>query len=213
MAVLSRSGGTVHLMVKSLLCSDVAVLSNLSSLHSEYLAVKCHSFHLPWEFTTIIMIVLYVPLQAGVLLALEELYIVGRKHQMAYPGTGQQLWLQHPSLKDSPTNYQQHVSCSMRIKSFQLLFNYHCLLIYPSFWKIRRLGCASFYTWATNEERSSAERIVQSWTGEVEKQLIDYLASVDWPMFNDLIMDLNEYVMVATDFIMYGGVCFLLSVP
>lgn len=86
-------------------------------------------------------------------------------------------------------------------------------MIYPSFWKIRRLGCASFYTWATNEERSSAERIVQSWTGEVEKQLIDYLASVDWPMFNDLIMDLNEYVMVATDFIMYDGVSFLLSVP
>lgn len=65
-------------------CSDIMVLSNSCSLQQELLAVKCHPFYLLRELASIIMTAVYIPSQANMYLALDELHEVGNKHSMPF---------------------------------------------------------------------------------------------------------------------------------
>ena len=68
----SRGGG-ISFLVNQRWCSDADVLSTSCSAEPETLTVRCRSFYLPSEFSSIILVGVYIPPQANAKTAINNL--------------------------------------------------------------------------------------------------------------------------------------------
>eukprot|EP00061_Rhincodon_typus_P013984 g40716.t1 len=92
--------------------SDVATLVTHCSPDLEYLIVKCRHYYLPREFTSAIVIAVYVPPQADVKNALGKIYTTTNAPEMKFPETlftvaGD---FNQANLKRALPKYRQHIS-------------------------------------------------------------------------------------------------------
>ncbi|XP_062918878.1 uncharacterized protein LOC134354070 [Mobula hypostoma] len=78
---LKGTGGEVWFMINSLWCTSVAMLFQSCSPDLEHLAIKCSPFYLPREFSAIILVAVYIPSQAHVEQAIDELSNVIDRHE------------------------------------------------------------------------------------------------------------------------------------
>ncbi len=69
-----RKGGGVCIYVHNNWCTATNIIGTHCSPDLEYLVVKCRPFHMPREFSSILIIAVYIPPQANAKLALEELH-------------------------------------------------------------------------------------------------------------------------------------------
>ncbi|XP_060696811.1 uncharacterized protein LOC132825498 [Hemiscyllium ocellatum] len=109
-------GGGVCLLINTSWCSDVVNLVSYCSLHLEYLMVKCCPPCLPQEFTSAIIIAVYIPPDAEVKNALHEIYITTNSLEMEYP---EALFIvigdfNQANLTNVLPKYHQHITCPTR---------------------------------------------------------------------------------------------------
>lgn len=74
-------GRGVCLLVNASWCTDVTVLANFCSPDLEHWSIWCCPFNLLREFTSIILLLVYVPQQANAKMALDDLYSVTNSHK------------------------------------------------------------------------------------------------------------------------------------
>ena len=113
----SRGGG-VAFMVNNYWCDpdNVKELSNHCSADLEYISIKCRPFFLPREFTSVILIGVYIPPQANKGLALSELHDEVNKLQTANVDAAIVVAgdFNRANLKKVLPNFYQHVTCPTR---------------------------------------------------------------------------------------------------
>ncbi|XP_038632072.1 uncharacterized protein LOC119952411 isoform X1 [Scyliorhinus canicula] len=106
-------GGGVCLLINNSWCSDVATLATHCSPDLEYLIVKCCPDHLPQEFTSVIIMAVYIPPEAEVKNALDELSTAVNKNETEYTEAffimaGD---FNQANLKSVLPKFHQHISC------------------------------------------------------------------------------------------------------
>ncbi|XP_072358730.1 uncharacterized protein [Scyliorhinus torazame] len=189
-------------------CLDVAILATYCSLDLEYLTVKCRPYYLPREFTSAIITAVYIPPQAEVRKALDELYTVINNYETEHP---EALFIMagdfnKANLKSVLPKFHQHICptrgdntldhCYSKIKgAYRSIPRTHfgksdhktALLLPADKQKPKR--------------ENPAKNVVQCWSEETEELLRDCLETVDWSIFNNSATNLNEYATTVTDFI------------
>ena len=68
-------GGGVCFLINISWCLDVATLATFCSPDLQYLMLKCHTYYFLWEFTSVILMAVYIPPHADVKIALDEIYM------------------------------------------------------------------------------------------------------------------------------------------
>ncbi|XP_072359770.1 uncharacterized protein [Scyliorhinus torazame] len=106
-------GGGVCFLINTSWCSDVATLVTHCSPDLEYLTVKCRPDHLPQEFTSAIITAVYIPPEAEVKKALDELSTAVNKNETEHP---EALFIMagdfnQANLKSVLPKFHQHISC------------------------------------------------------------------------------------------------------
>ncbi|KAK3528504.1 hypothetical protein QTP70_000580 [Hemibagrus guttatus] len=78
--------------------------------------IKCRAFYLPREFSAIVVTAAYIPLDANVKAAMEELHAAISKQQAAHPGGAiiVAVDFNHSNLRSVLPKFHQHVSCTTR---------------------------------------------------------------------------------------------------
>ncbi len=108
--------GSLCVYINKEWCNNAAVLSKHCSSLVEFMVVKCRPFYLPWEFTAIVIVAVYIPPCANAKDALRELYSAISKQQTNNPNgffiiAGD---FNHANLKTVLPKFYQHVNFATR---------------------------------------------------------------------------------------------------
>ena len=108
--------GGVCLLINTSWCSDVTTLARFCSPDLEYLTLKCCPDNLPREFTSVILTAVYIPPQADMKAALDEISTATNSLETKYP---EALLIEagdfnQANLKSVLPRYYQHVTCPTR---------------------------------------------------------------------------------------------------
>ncbi len=113
-----KTGGGLCVFVNDSRCINSTMIDKFCSLDLEYLMLRCRPFYLPREYTVVIVMAVYIPPQANVKMALEQLYDVISGQQNKHPDgvfiiAGD---FNQASLKTVFPRFYQHVKCKTRRK-------------------------------------------------------------------------------------------------
>ncbi len=105
-------GGGLCVYINKEWCNNAAVVSKHCSSLVEFMVVKCQPFHLPQEFTAIVIVAVYIPPCANAKDALRELYSTISEQQTNNPD---RLFIiagdfNHANLKTVLPKFYQHVN-------------------------------------------------------------------------------------------------------
>ena len=115
----TRRRGRIWFYINKGWCTDVTVLKKSCSPHLESLFINCRPFYSPWEFSSFILVGVYIPPQACVTEALQQLADQITDMERKHPDSllivlgdfnGANLSRQLP-------RYRQHVKCPTRDKN------------------------------------------------------------------------------------------------
>ncbi|XP_072362773.1 uncharacterized protein [Scyliorhinus torazame] len=202
-------GGGVCLLINSSWCLDVATLATYCSPDLEYLTVKCRPYYLPREFTSAIITAVYIPPQAVVRKALDELYTVINNYETEHPET---LFIvagdfNKANLKSVLPKFYQHISCPTRGDNtldhcYSKIKGAYRSIPRPHFGKSDHKTVLLLPAYRQKLKRENpAKKVVQCWSEETEELLRDCLETEDWSIFKNSATNLNECATTVTDFI------------
>ncbi len=80
-----KTGGGLCVFVNDSWCINSTMIDKFCSPDLEYLMLRCRPFYLPREYTVVIVMAIYIPPQANVKMALEQLYDVISGQQNKHP--------------------------------------------------------------------------------------------------------------------------------
>ncbi|KAL0149831.1 hypothetical protein M9458_054879 [Cirrhinus mrigala] len=109
-------GGGLCVYINKEWCNNAAVVTKNCSSLVEFMFVKCRPFYLPWEFTAIVIVAVYIPPCANAKDALRELYSAISEQQTNNPDgffiiAGD---FNHANLKSVLPKFYQHVNFATR---------------------------------------------------------------------------------------------------
>ncbi|XP_059845789.1 uncharacterized protein LOC132405071 [Hypanus sabinus] len=110
-------------------------------------------------------------------------------------------------LKKSLSNYHQQVTCNTRGNNtldhcYTTIKNAYRAIPHPHFWKSDHLAVLLLPEYRQRLKTAApAVRTKKVWTREAQERLRDCFESVDWTVFSDSSLNLDEYAVVVTNFI------------
>ncbi|KAK3563998.1 hypothetical protein QTP86_006251 [Hemibagrus guttatus] len=198
----SRGGGTCF-YINERWCTDVTVLKKMCCPDLEAFFINCKPFYSPREFSSFILVSVYIPPQAHVSSALQHLADQITHTEQQHPesviiilGDFNKANLSHELPK-----FKQHISCPTRDKNIldhcyttikdALGLSDHCLVhLLPTY----------------RPKLKSAKpvvRTVKRWTSETEQDLQACFECTDWSIIEAGATDLDELTETVTSYISF----------
>jgi len=204
-------GGGICFYINEGWCTDVTVLKESCSPHLETLLINCKPFYSPREFSSFILVGVYIPPQACVSEALQHLaeQITTMEHK--HPDSllivlGD---FNRANLSKELPKYRQHIKCSTRDKNTLD----HCYTVLKDAYRSvprAALGlsdhCLVHLLPSYRQKLKSAKPVVKTvkrWTNEAKLELQSCFASTDWSVFEAAATDLDELTDTVTSYISF----------
>ncbi|KAK3526918.1 hypothetical protein QTP86_004715 [Hemibagrus guttatus] len=206
----SRGGGTCFYINKRW-CTDVTALKKMCCPDLEAFSINCKPFYSPREFSSFILVSVYIPPQAHMSSALQHL-------ADQIPHTEQQ----HPdsviiilgdfnkaNLSHELPKFKQHISCPTRDQN---ILDHCYTTIKDAYRSVPRaaLGlsdhCLVHLLPTYRPKLKSAKpvvRTVKRWTSETEQDLQACFECTDWSIFEAGVTDLDELTETVTSYISF----------
>ncbi|KAK3508723.1 hypothetical protein QTP70_004266 [Hemibagrus guttatus] len=206
----SRGGGTCFYINKRW-CTDVTALKKMCCPDLEAFSINCKPFYSPREFSSFILVSVYIPTQAHMSSALQHL-------ADQIPHTEQQ----HPdsviiilgdfnkaNLSHELPKFKQHISCPTRDQN---ILDHCYTTIKDAYRSVPRaaLGlsdhCLVHLLPTYRPKLKSAKpvvRTVKRWTSETEQDLQACFECTDWSIFEAGVTDLDELTETVTSYISF----------
>nr|BAB83841.1 ReO_6 [Oryzias latipes] len=206
----SKGGGTCFYINEGW-CTDVTVLKKTCSPQLESFFINCRPFYSPREFSSFVLVGVYIPPQACVTEALQQLADqiteVERNHPDSLVITLGDF--NRANLKAEIPKYKQHVTCPTR--GLNILD--HCYTtITDAYHSVSRaaLGlsdhCLVYLIPTYRQKLKSAKPIVKTgkrWSDESKLQLQACFDCTDWSVFEAAASDLDELTDTVTSYISF----------
>jgi len=171
----------------------VGIIASDCSPHLEHLMIRCQPFHLPREFTAVVLTAVYIPPHADNNTALDELYGVINRTETSRPEAA---FIVAGDFNTSNTKkvlpkYYQHISRPTR-GGYTLDHVYSALrhgykaLPRPSFGKSDHISLLLLPAYKQELKRDRpVTRTIQRWREESDSALQDCFESTEWCVFED----------------------------
>ncbi|KAK3525553.1 hypothetical protein QTP86_034852, partial [Hemibagrus guttatus] len=197
---------------------DAAIqLDGLTMFHADrdaVLCIRCRPFYLPWEFTTIFIVGVYIPPSANAKEALCELYGAISKMQNTHPDG---LFIiagdfNHANLKSVPPKFHQHVDSATRgVNTMDLVYTNipgaYCAEPRPHLGYSDHISVMLIPAYRPLVRRSKPVlKLVKTWPKGAISALQNCFECTDWDIFresatNGVTTDLEEYTSSETNYI------------
>ncbi|KAK3572430.1 hypothetical protein QTP86_032650 [Hemibagrus guttatus] len=211
----SRGGGTCF-YINERWCTDVTVLKKMCCPDLEAFFINCKPFYSPREFSSFILVSVYIPPQAHVSSALQHLADEITHTEQQHPDSVIIILgdFNKANLSHELPKFKQHISCPTRDKN---ILDHCYTTIKDAYRSVPRaaLGlsdhCLVHLLPTYRPKLKSAKpvvRTVKRWTSETEQDLQACFECTDWSIFEAGATDLDELTETVTSYIsFYEDMC------
>ncbi|KAK3526544.1 hypothetical protein QTP70_030770 [Hemibagrus guttatus] len=206
----SRGGGTCF-YINERWCTDVTVLKKMCCPDLEAFFINCKPFYSPREFSSFILVSVYIPPQAHVSSALQHLADEITHSEQQHPDSVIIILgdFNKANLSHELPKFKQHISCPTRDKN---ILDHCYTTIKDAYRSVPRaaLGlsdhCLVHLLPTYRPKLKSAKpvvRTVKRWTSETEQDLQACFECTDWSIFEAGATDLDELTETVTSYISF----------
>ncbi|KAK3569844.1 hypothetical protein QTP86_006055 [Hemibagrus guttatus] len=206
----SRGGGTCF-YINERWCTDVTVLKKMCCPDLEAFFINCKPFYSPREFSSFILVSVYIPPQAHVSSALQHLADEITHTEQQHPDSVIIILgdFNKANLSHELPKFKQHISCPTRDKN---ILDHCYTTIKDAYRSVPRaaLGlsdhCLVHLLPTYRPKLKSAKpvvRTVKRWTSETEQNLQACFECTDWSIFEAGATDLDELTETVTSYISF----------
>ncbi|KAK3551087.1 hypothetical protein QTP70_012180 [Hemibagrus guttatus] len=206
----SRGGGTCF-YINERWCTDVTVLKKTCCPDLEAFFINCKPFYSPREFSSFILVSVYIPPQAHVSSALQHLADQITHTEQQHPDSVIIILgdFNKANLSHELPKFKQHISCPNRDKN---ILDHCYTTIKDAYRSVPRaaLGlsdhCLVHLLPTYRSKLKSAKpvvRTVKRWTSEAEQDLQACFECTDWSIFEAGATDLDELTETVTSYISF----------
>ena len=186
---------------------SITVLRRFCSPEVEILAIKCRPHYLPREFTSVVIVAVYIPPQACTKTALTVLHDALNSYQASDPMAALAVAgdFNKANLKKVMPNLYQHIDCATR--GSRTLD--HCYTPFKGGYKAQSLAPvgksdhAAVFLWPSYVNKLRREppmtRQVRRWTDQSEDSMRVALHEALWGTFKNCTVDINTDINVLTE--------------
>ncbi|KAK3511758.1 hypothetical protein QTP70_021781, partial [Hemibagrus guttatus] len=206
----SRGGGTCF-YINERWCTDVTVLRKMCCPDLEAFFINCKPFYSPREFSSFILVSVYIPPQAHVSSALQHLADQITHTEQQHPDSVIIILgdFNKANLSHELPKFKQHISCPTRDKN---ILDHCYTTIKDAYRSVPRaaLGlsdhCLVHLLPTYRPKLKSAKpvvRTVKRWTSETEQDLQACFECTDWSIFEAGATDLDELTETVISYISF----------
>ncbi|KAK3526050.1 hypothetical protein QTP70_012885 [Hemibagrus guttatus] len=204
-------GGGTCFYINERWCTDVTVLKKMCCPDLEAFFITCTPFYSPREFSSFILMSVYIPPQAHISSALQHLADQITHTEQQHPDSVIIiLWdFNKANLSHELPKFKQHISCPTRDKN---ILDHCYTTIKDAYRSVPRaaLGlsdhCLVHLLPTYRPKLKSAKpvvRTVKRWTSETEQDLQACFECTDWSIFEAGATDLDELTETVTSYISF----------
>ncbi len=205
-----KTGGGLCDFVNDSWCINSTMIDKFCSPDLEYLMLRCRPFYLPREYTVVIVMAVYIPPQANVKMAFEQLYDVISGQQNKHPDgvfiiAGD---FNQASLKTVFPRFYQHVKCKTRGENtldhvYTSIKDAYKAIPCPHLGQSDHLSLflIPVYKALVNSARPTC-KTVKVWPVVAIDQLQDCFEHIDWNVFSHQ-SDLETFTSSVLSYISY----------
>ncbi|XP_051580982.1 uncharacterized protein LOC127456496 isoform X1 [Myxocyprinus asiaticus] len=203
----TRGGGTCFYINESW-CTDVTMLKRMCCPNLEVLFINCKPFCLPREFSSFILVSVYIAPNVCLNAALQQLADQITDTEQQYPDTVI-IILGEANLTRELPKYKQHITCPTRDRN---ILDRCYTAIKDAYCSVPRaaLGlsdhCLVHLLPTYRQKLKSAKpvvRTVKRWTTEAERELQACFDCMVWSVFEAAATDLDELTDTVTSYISF----------
>ncbi|KAL0153421.1 hypothetical protein M9458_051259 [Cirrhinus mrigala] len=192
-------------------CTDVTVLNKMCYPNLEAIFINCKPFYSPREFSSFVLVSVYIPPDARVSAALELLADQITHTEQRYPDSfiivlGD---FNKAHLTRELPKYRQHITCPTRDSN---ILDHCYTVLKDAYHSVPRAApglsdyCLVHLLPAYRQKLKSAKpvvRTVKRWTDEAERDLQACFELTDWSVFEAAATDLDELTDTVTSYISF----------
>ncbi|KAK3546757.1 hypothetical protein QTP70_035027 [Hemibagrus guttatus] len=204
-------GGGTCFYINERWCTDVTVLKKMCCPDLEAFFMNCKPFYSPREFSSFILVSVYIPPQAHVSSALQHLADQITHTEQQHPDSVIIILgdFNKANLSHELSKFKQHISCPTRDKN---ILDHCYTTIKDAYRSVPRaaLGlsdhCLVHLLPTYRPKLKSAKpvvRTVKRWTSETEQDLQPCFECTDWSIFEAGATDLDELTETVTSYISF----------
>ncbi|KAL0154303.1 hypothetical protein M9458_050416, partial [Cirrhinus mrigala] len=204
-------GGGLCFYINEGWCTDVTVLNKMCCPNLEAIFINCKPFYSPREFSSFILVSVYIPPDARASVALELLADQITHAEQRYPDSfiivlGD---FNKAHLTRELPKYRQHITCPTRDSN---ILDHCYTVLKDAYHSVPRaaLGlsdhCLVHLLPAYRQKLKSAKPVVKTvkrWTVEAERDLQACFELTDWSVFEAAATDLDELTDTVTSYISF----------
>lgn len=204
-------GGGVCVMVNHRWCADTTIFAQSCSPLLEQITVNCRPFYSPREFSSFVIMTVYIPPDANASAAINELTQHAAAAESAFPDSPIIIAgdFNHTNLRKTLPRYYQHVDCPTREdKTLD-----HCYTTIKHAYRATPrapLGDSDHsmvLLTPTYRQRlktvKPVTKTVRRWTSEATEALRGCLETTDWSVFKESSSSLDEYADTVTSYVAF----------
>ncbi len=203
-------GGGLCFYINECWCSDVTTLKKMCSPNLEALFINCKPFYSPREFSSFILVNVYVPPDACVSAAMQQLAEQISETEQRYPDSLLILGdFNKANLSREMPKYRQHLTCPTRDSN---ILDHCYTIIKDAYHSVPRAAlelsdhCLVHLIPTYRQQFKSSKpvlRTVKRWTNEAEQDLKACFDLTDWSVFEATATDLDELTETVTSYISF----------
>ena len=211
--VLSQKekGGGVCFLVNQRWCNDAKLGSQSCSVELETLIINCRPFYSPREFSSVVLVGVYIPREVNAAKAVNQLADQVLAVENANPDSAVIVVddFNHTCLSKALPRYKQHVDCPTR-KDKTLD---HCYTVYKGAYHASARAPPGKSDHNTIilipahiqklKTAKSAKMTVKKWSPESPEALRGCFECTDWSVFEHACTDLDEYTDIVTAYVSF----------
>ncbi|CAM4610534.1 unnamed protein product [Leuciscus chuanchicus] len=206
----TRGGGTCF-YINRRWCTDVTVLRKMCCPDVEVLFINCKPFYSPREFSSLVLISVYIPPQAHVSMALQQLADLITDTEQQHPDSVLIILgdFNQAKLTRELPKFKQHITCPTRDNNILD----HCYTTTKDAYRsVARaaLGlsdhCLVHLLPTYRQKLKTAKpviRTVKRWTNDTEQVLQACFECTDWSVFEAAASDLDQLTETVTSYISF----------
>ena len=204
-------GGGICFLINNRWCTDCSVLSTFCSSDLETITLQCRPFYLPREFTSLVLVGVYVHPRANATTAMRELSMQVTDAENKFPDCKVLVMgdFNHSKMTSELPKYKQQI----KVKTRGDAVLDHCYTTISGAFKsisrppLGRSDHAMVYLLPSYRQRLKMSkprvRSVRQWNEESIERLQDCLDSTDWNALTAPCRDIHEKTDVVTSYIAF----------